>query len=69
MEIFKSPEEVEVLTRNSQRVLLLYENDVFDVSKFIYDHPGSLKKFFNLIIYQSLFIIKILYIYIIDKIY
>lgn len=38
--IFSSPEEVELITKNSNKVLLVYENDVFDVTNFLHDHPG-----------------------------
>ena len=40
--IFSSPEEVESITKNSNKVLLIYENDVFDVTNFLHDHPGNI---------------------------
>jgi len=42
---FKSQKEVEMITKNTQRVIVIYETDVYDVTNFLPDHPGSL--FFN----------------------
>lgn len=42
MQKFKNQKEVETITKSSQRVLVIYENDVFDVTKFLFDHPGWL---------------------------
>jgi len=40
MRKFSSPKEVEELTQTTQKVLVIYENDVYDLTKFLYDHPG-----------------------------
>ena len=39
---FKSQKEVEEITQRTQRVIVIYETDVYDVTNFLPDHPGAL---------------------------
>lgn len=43
---FFTPEEVVEITNRTNKVLIIYENDVFDVTEFLQDHPGIYQKNF-----------------------